>query len=145
MTSSVGTQTIDVYQDWCDKSDEEADFVCTAILNPEPLQGKLLLEPVNELSKKSSDQWNDDDLMPIVKLLAGRPYIDGTGDNFEGASAFNLIKTAGSWLPQLVNWAKVFNGPKRVEQSQHLFRWLQNTVNGLRLYVFNTNSPGIQY
>ncbi|CAG8488731.1 11777_t:CDS:2 [Funneliformis mosseae] len=75
----------------CDKSDEETDFVCTAIPNPEPLQGKLLLEPVKKLSEKSPKDWNDDDVMPIVKLLAGRTCIDGSGDNFEGTNAFHSI------------------------------------------------------
>ncbi|PKC70311.1 hypothetical protein RhiirA1_454915 [Rhizophagus irregularis] len=70
---------------------DEADFFCTAIPNPVPLEGKLLLEPVNELSKKSPKHWNDNDLMPIIKLLAGRPWIDGRGDNYDGACAFNMI------------------------------------------------------
>ncbi|CAG8572388.1 4204_t:CDS:2 [Paraglomus occultum] len=29
--------------------------------------------------------------MPIIKLLAGRPWIDGRGDNYDGACAFNMI------------------------------------------------------
>ena len=29
--------------------------------------------------------------MPIVRLLAGRPYIDGRGENREGANAFDMI------------------------------------------------------
>ncbi|GES87948.1 hypothetical protein GLOIN_2v1873345 [Rhizophagus clarus] len=49
--------------------------------------GKLLLKPVIELSRKPPKDRDDNDLMPIVKLLAGRPYIDGRGENREGAYA----------------------------------------------------------
>src|SRR4051812_7879304 len=53
--------------------------------------GKLLLKPVNKLLNKPPSCWNNNDLMPIAKLLAGRPFIDGSGDNFKGASAFHSI------------------------------------------------------
>ncbi|CAJ0766803.1 18710_t:CDS:2, partial [Entrophospora sp. SA101] len=84
-TWRIQDETNDTYQAWCDDPDEDTDFMCTAILNPEPLQCKLLLESVNKLSSKSPKHWNDDDVMPIVKLLAGQPFIDGTGENYEGA------------------------------------------------------------
>ncbi|CAG8530864.1 7683_t:CDS:2 [Paraglomus brasilianum] len=71
--------------------DDGIDTFCTAIPKKEPVEGKLLLEPVRNLSRKPSKHWEDDDLMPLVKLLAGRPYIDGRGDNYEGANAFNMI------------------------------------------------------
>ncbi|CAG8712379.1 986_t:CDS:2, partial [Acaulospora morrowiae] len=93
-TLDIEAQIDVAYQDWRDKFEEEADeadFFCTAIPNPVPLEGKLLLEPVKELSKKSPNHWNDKDLMPIIKLLAGRPWIDGRGDNYDGACAFNMI------------------------------------------------------
>jgi hypothetical protein len=40
-TLEVKTPIDDAYQDWCDKSDEEKDFVCTAISNPGPIKGML--------------------------------------------------------------------------------------------------------
>ncbi|CAG8456161.1 3977_t:CDS:2 [Paraglomus brasilianum] len=88
---NIKAQIDDAYEEWCDEYDEEADFVCTAIPTSEPLQGKLLLNPVKKLLNKDPSCWNNDDLMPIAELLAGRPFIDGSGDNFEGASAFHSI------------------------------------------------------
>ncbi|RIA94686.1 hypothetical protein C1645_759304 [Glomus cerebriforme] len=69
------------------------DIFCTAILKREPLEGKLLLNPVRELSRKPPKDWDENDLMPIVKLLAGRPYVDGRGENREGAYAFDTIRS----------------------------------------------------
>ena len=45
--------------------------------------GKFLLEPVNELSKKPPDHWNDNDLMLIVKLLVRNPWINRRGENYD--------------------------------------------------------------
>jgi hypothetical protein len=128
--------------------------------------------------------------MPIIKLLAGRPWIDGRGDNYDGACAFNTISPdfdaylnkhdnirglvdptyvvadvggiaipnfgindyppVASPHPQLANFANtnyvwVFNGRDRVAQAQHLIGWLQCTVPGLSLFVFNTSSQAIHY
>jgi len=55
------------------------------------LSGKLLLEPATKLLNKLPSLWNEDDVMPIAKLLSGRTAIDGTGDNSEGAWAFAMI------------------------------------------------------
>uniref|UniRef100_A0A1D1YMX3 tRNA (Guanine(37)-N1)-methyltransferase n=1 Tax=Anthurium amnicola TaxID=1678845 RepID=A0A1D1YMX3_9ARAE len=75
-----------------EEPDDGIDISCIAILKQEPLEGKLLLEPVRELSRKHPKDWDYNDLMPIIKLLAGRPFIDGKGDNREGAFAFDTIK-----------------------------------------------------
>ncbi|GBC02725.1 hypothetical protein RclHR1_04780012 [Rhizophagus clarus] len=64
------------------KPDDGIDIFCTATPKQEPLEGKFLLKPARELSSKPPKDWDDNDLMPIVKLLAGRPYIDGRGDQF---------------------------------------------------------------
>ncbi|GES87933.1 hypothetical protein GLOIN_2v1873345 [Rhizophagus clarus] len=64
------------------KENKNVYIFCTATPKQEPLEGKFLLKPARELSSKPPKDWDDNDLMPIVKLLAGRPYIDGRGDQF---------------------------------------------------------------
>ncbi|RGB23486.1 hypothetical protein C1646_534823 [Rhizophagus diaphanus] len=76
-----------------EKPDDGIDIFCTAKPKREPLQGKLLLNPVKELSRKPPKDWEHNDLLPIVNLLAGRPYIDGRGENREGAYAFDMISS----------------------------------------------------
>ncbi|GBB84721.1 hypothetical protein RclHR1_01130016 [Rhizophagus clarus] len=81
--SSSPKEIIDTYKE---------DFhACEAKLNPEPLPGKELLEPVTTLLKKPAKNWTEQDILPIAKLLAGRVVIDGTGENLNGANAFGRI------------------------------------------------------
>jgi hypothetical protein len=42
--------------------------------------------------------------MPIVKLLVGRLYIDGSEDNFEGACAFHSINLYVIYLVRPITW-----------------------------------------
>jgi hypothetical protein len=51
----------------------------------------VLLEPVTILSKKPASKWNDQDVMPLAEILAGRIAIDGTGENRQGATALGSI------------------------------------------------------
>ncbi|GBC01705.1 hypothetical protein RclHR1_00430022 [Rhizophagus clarus] len=92
----------DAYQAWCIASDKDTEFQCTAIQNDEPLQGKLLIEPITKLSNKPPLLWNEDDVMPIVKLLSGRTAIDGTGDN---SDAYCSVLTVISYCAfQVINF-----------------------------------------
>ncbi|RIA96615.1 hypothetical protein C1645_815146 [Glomus cerebriforme] len=65
--------------------------VCNVEINDEPLPGKKLLKPVSTLARKSVSDWTEQDVMPLVKILAGRIVIDGIGKNFLGANALGRI------------------------------------------------------
>ncbi|CAI2180687.1 20250_t:CDS:2 [Funneliformis geosporum] len=69
----------------------EEDIQCNAITNPIPLPGKILVEPLTILLRKPSSSWTKEDVTPIAKLLAGRPAVDGAGENFEGAQLYASI------------------------------------------------------
>ncbi|GET02236.1 hypothetical protein GLOIN_2v1482876 [Rhizophagus clarus] len=77
-------------QEICDAYKEDFN-VCLAEINPEPLPGKVLLEPVTTLSSKSASAWKDKDVLPLAELLAGRIAIDGSGENRQGANLFVKI------------------------------------------------------
>ncbi|CAG8590393.1 10039_t:CDS:2, partial [Funneliformis caledonium] len=66
---------------------------CLIERNPEPLPGKLLLEPVNILSRKPDSEWKVSDVLPLAKILTGRIAIDGSGENHQGADALMKIGT----------------------------------------------------
>jgi hypothetical protein len=125
--------------------------------------------------------------MPIVRLLAGRPYIDGRGENREGANVFNMISLdfdsylekhdnirglidptyvvadiGGNQVPNFrlnnypqtlpqpvafggTNYMWVFTGRNRVVDAANLIGWIQNSVPGLTMFMFNTASVATQY
>ncbi|CAG8716040.1 2962_t:CDS:2, partial [Funneliformis mosseae] len=66
-------------------------FHCTAKLNPDPLPGKVLTEPIAKLLKKPSSSWTKEDVIPVARILAGRITVDGAGDNLEGANLYASI------------------------------------------------------
>ncbi|PKK61791.1 hypothetical protein RhiirC2_760319 [Rhizophagus irregularis] len=67
------------------------EFICLSEMNPEPLPGKLLLEPATVLAKKPASKWKEQDVKPLADILAGRVAIAGTGENQQGAQALGMI------------------------------------------------------
>ncbi|CAG8584899.1 16279_t:CDS:2 [Acaulospora morrowiae] len=145
-TLDIEAQIDVAYQDWCDKFEEdadEADYFCTAIPNPVPLEGKLLLEPVKELGENYDGACMFNMIIPdfdaylnkhdkIRGLVDPTYVVAGVGGGVIPNFGIDKYPPVGPH-PQLVNFANttyawVFNGRDRMAQAKHLVGWLQGYI-----------------